>query len=177
MADVIRTERLDLVPLGPQTLRWIESGEVGAVERALASQVPVGWTDTIPARLRLEQLAADPSEQPWLVRAMVLRQARHVVGSVGFHGPPDGRGRVELGYDVISAHRRRGYAREAILGLTRWALATDRARICAASVSPDNAPSIALVRSLGLEHVGERVDDVDGLELVFERPLPLRDPG
>lgn len=69
MAEVIRTERLDLIPLEPQTLPWIESGEVAAVERALASQVPVGWTETIPARLRLEQLAADPSVQPWLVRA------------------------------------------------------------------------------------------------------------
>ena len=67
--------------------------------------------------------------------------------------------------------------REAILGLTDWAFATGRARVCAASVSPDNTPSIGLVHSLGFEHVGERIDDVDGLEHVFERPLPLHDPG
>jgi len=34
---------------------------------------------------------------------------------------------------------------------------------------------MALVRSLGFRHVGEQIDEVDGLELVFERRLPLDD--
>ena len=175
MADVVTTERLDLIPLEPPILRWIESGDVAAVERAIGARVPAGWTETIPARLRLEQLAADASEQPWLVRAMVLRQSGQVVGSVGFHARPDEHGRVELGYDVVPAHRRKGYAREAILALTRWVVGTQGARICVASISPDNAASIALVRSLGFRRIGERIDDVDGLEYVFERAFPLSD--
>jgi hypothetical protein len=32
------------------------------------------------------------------------------------------------------------------------------------------------VRSLGFRQVGEQIDEVDGLELVFERALPL-EPG
>jgi RimJ/RimL family protein N-acetyltransferase len=171
--DVITTERLDLVALEPPTLRAIESGDVKAVERALAASIPAGWTEAIPARMRLAQLAADPSEQPWLVRAMVLRETREVVGSVGFHAPPDERGRVEVGYDVTPAHRRRGYAREAILALTGWAFGSGRARVCVASISPANAASLMLARSLGFERVGEQIDEIDGLEHVFERALPL----
>jgi hypothetical protein len=34
-------------------------------------------------------------------------------------------------------------------------------------------PSPALVRSFGFRHVGEQIDEIDGLELVFERRLPL----
>jgi ribosomal-protein-alanine N-acetyltransferase len=170
---VIATERMDLVLLPPALLRLIAGGRNAELERALGTRVPKGWADGIPASLRLEQLAADPSEEPWLVRAMVLRAPRRLVGSVGFHQPPDGSGRAEIGYDVVAAERRKGYAREAIRGLTEWAFATGRAHICVASISPDNTPSLALVRSLGFRHVGEQIDEVDGLELVFERRLPL----
>jgi hypothetical protein len=70
-ADVIITVRLDLIPLEPVILGLIERDDVTTVERALSVRVPVGWTQTIPARVRLEQLAADRSEQPRLVRALL----------------------------------------------------------------------------------------------------------
>jgi ribosomal-protein-alanine N-acetyltransferase len=133
----------------------------------------LGSWPPLPASLRREQLAADPSEAPWLVRAMVLRAPRQVVGSVGFHAPPDRNGRVEIGYDVVVTERRKGYAREGVRGLAARAFATGEAQVCVASISPDNAASLALVRSLGFRQVGQQIDDVDGLELVFERPLPL----
>jgi ribosomal-protein-alanine N-acetyltransferase len=173
VAAVIATERMDLVTLPPGLLRLIERGQIGELESTLGAHVPDGWADAIPASLRLEQLSADPSEEPWLVRAMMLRAPRRVVGSVGFHAPPDRRGRVEIGYDVVATERRKGYAREGVHGLAAWAFATGRAHICVASISPGNAPSLALVRSLRFRHVGQQIDDVDGLELVFERPLPL----
>jgi [ribosomal protein S5]-alanine N-acetyltransferase len=176
VAVVIFTERLELVPLAPGLLASIARGDASVAARRLDAAVPEGWTDTIPARERLEQLAADPSEQPWLVRAVVARAPRHVVGNVGFHGAPDEEGRVEIGYGIVASRRRRGYAREAITGLADWAFATGEARVCVASVSPRNAASLALVRSLGFRQVGDQIDEVDGLELVFERALPL-EPG
>jgi ribosomal-protein-alanine N-acetyltransferase len=173
MAVVIFTERLELVPLPPGLLESIARGDASAAAHRLDATVPEGWTDTIPAQGRLEQLATDPSEEPWLVRAIVLRAPRRVVGNVGFHGPPDDKGRVEIGYGIIPLQRRQGYAREAIAGLTDWAFATGEARVCVASVSPRNAASLALVRSLGFQQVGEQIDERDGLELAFERVLPL----
>jgi RimJ/RimL family protein N-acetyltransferase len=176
IAPVIFTERLELVPLAPAILESIARGDASVAARRLDAEVPEGWTDTIPARERLEQLAADASEQPWLVRAVVLRAPRRVVGNVGFHGPPDEAGRVEIGYGIMPPDRRKGYAREAIAGLTDWAFATGEARVCVASVSPRNAASLALVGSLGFRQVGEQIDELDGLELVFERAMPL-EPG
>jgi RimJ/RimL family protein N-acetyltransferase len=154
-------------------LRAVAGGELAEVERQLAAPIGAGWEDGVPAEYRLAQLAADPTEQPWLVRAMVLREPRRVVGSIGFHAPPDDRGRVEVGYGVVAAERRRGYAREALHALLDWAWATGRARTCVASVSPDNAPSLALIGAFGFQRVGEQIDEIDGLEWVFERPLPL----
>ena len=172
MADSIATPRLTLVPLTPSLLRAVAGGDLAEVERRLGARVGTGWEEGVPARLRLEQLAADASAQPWLVRAMVAPAPRQVVGCVGFHAPPDDDGRVEIGYDVVASERRKGYAREGIQALLDWAWATGRARTCVASVSPDNAPSLALVRSFGFRHVGEQIDEIDGLELVFERRLP-----
>jgi RimJ/RimL family protein N-acetyltransferase len=75
-----------------------------------------------------------------------LRQSGRV-GSVGLHGPPD-HARLEIGYEVVPAKRRSGFAREAVLGLTTWAHATNRARGCRVSITPDNLRSLALARSL-----------------------------
>jgi RimJ/RimL family protein N-acetyltransferase len=176
VATVITTERLDLATLPPTLLRLIAHGDLAGLASALRAPIPAGWTDGIPASLRLAQLEADPSEEPWLVRAMVLRSPRRLVGSIGFHQPPDPNGRVEIGYDVVASERRNGYAREAIHGLTAWAAGTGRAHVCVASISPDNTPSLALIRSLGFRQVGEQIDEVDGLELVFERAVPLGGP-
>jgi ribosomal-protein-alanine N-acetyltransferase len=171
--DVIITPRLKLVSLTPSLLRAVAGGDLAEIERQLDAPVGAGWEEGVPAQRRLKQLAADPSEQPWLVRAVVARTPARVVGSIGFHAPPDAHGRVEIGYDIVTGERRKGYAREAVHGLLDRAWATGHVRICVASVSPQNAPSLALIRAFGFRRVGEQMDEIDGLEWVFERPLPL----
>jgi ribosomal-protein-alanine N-acetyltransferase len=57
--------------------------------------------------------------------------------------------------------------------LLDWAWANGRERTCVASVNPHNAASLAVVRAFGIRQVGEQIDEIDGLEWVFERPLPL----
>ena len=78
-----------------------------------------------------------------------------------------------IGDDIVVSERRKGYASEGIRALLDWAWATGRVQTCVASVSPHNAPSLALIHSFGFRHVGEQIDEIDGLELVFERRLPL----
>lgn len=43
-----------------------------------------------------------------------------------------------------------------------------------ASVSPLNAPSLAVVRKLGFVQTGVQVDEIDGVELVFEVTDPTK---
>jgi len=171
---VITTPRLKLVSLTPSLLHAVASGHLTEVERQLNARVGVGWEEGVPAERRLEQLAADPSEQPWLVRAVLAMTPPRVVGSIGFHSPPDDYGRVEIGYDIVAGERRKGYAREAVQALLDCAWATGRARTCIASVSPHNTPSLAVIRAFGFRRVGEQIDEIDGLEWVFERALPAR---
>jgi RimJ/RimL family protein N-acetyltransferase len=126
--------------------------------------------DTWLWTLRLGQLIGEPECAPWLVRAVVVAEgeaAGTVVGHAGFHGPPDPRGMVEVGYRITPEHRRRGLAHAALGELLAYARAHG-ATIARASISPDNAASLALAGSYGFTQIGEQVDEVDGLELVFE---------
>jgi RimJ/RimL family protein N-acetyltransferase len=163
--------RLDLVSMSPEFMTLSLSGELDAASRLIGAELPNGWPGTAARtlRLRLRQLAVDPAVQPWLLRAMVLRDpSRVVVGRIGFHAEPDPSGAVEIGYAVELAFRRRGFAEEAVRGMLDWALHEHGISLFIASVSPSNAASLALVSKFGFVQIGSQWDDEDGEELVFE---------
>lgn len=119
-------------------------------------------------------MAKDPGRLEWLPRAIVLRRReRPVIGHIGFHGPPGVNGpskpgALEVGYTVFEPFRRRGYATEAVAAILAWARDEHEIHDFVASVSPDNGPSLALVRRFGFRQTGRQWDDEDGEELVFE---------
>ncbi len=122
-------------------------------------------------RIRLEQVAATPSHLDWIARAALDPVTREVVGHVGFHGPPDELGIVEVAYSVDPRHRRRGYATAMLRAALEWAASEPSVRTVRATISPDNEASLATLRPFGFEHTGEQWDDEDGLELIFEREV------
>ena len=169
---IVSTPRLDLLPLSPPLVAALVRHDLPAA-RELAS-FPID-DDTFDGDehvlgLRHAQLTADPAEEPWLYRAAVLRSTGRVVGRIGFHAPPDAAGAVEIGYSVAPRYRSQGLATEMAIGLIRWG-AEHGATTCIASVRPDNAPSLAIVQRLGFVRTGEQMDEIDGLEWVFELGL------
>jgi RimJ/RimL family protein N-acetyltransferase len=90
-----------------------------------------------------------------------------VVGEAGFHGPPDGEVGVEIGYGVVTEYRRRGYAEEAARALMAWAAAEQGITRFRASISPQNIPSLNLIRKLGFVLIGTHQHEVRGEELIF----------
>jgi RimJ/RimL family protein N-acetyltransferase len=120
-------------------------------------------------RIRHDQVLADPDAADWVARAALV--GGEVVGHVGFHGPPDDAGMVEVAYSVDSALRRRGHARRLLAAALEWAASEPAVRTVRASISPDNVASLATLRPFGFSRVGEQWDDEDGLETVYERPV------
>lgn len=110
---------------------------------------------------------------------MVLREARRLIGHIGFHtGPgaeylrelsPDG---IEFGYTVFEEHRRRGFATEASDALMNWARTEHGFKHFVVSISPENVPSLALAAKFGFRKIGSHIDEVDGLEEIYERVVP-----
>lgn len=162
--------------MSSEFMRASLDGDLGRAAELLGAVLPPDWPVAAVSTLRrrLRQLAHDPTEQPWLLRAMLSRSApRTLVGRIGFHAPPDARGALEIGYAVEAAYRRRGYASEAVEAMLAWARREHNIGWFVASVSPTNVPSLAIVKSFGFVQTGAQWDDEDGEELVFELHLPL----
>jgi RimJ/RimL family protein N-acetyltransferase len=93
-----------------------------------------------------------------------------VLAEVGFHGPPDTEGWVEIGYRVVAKYRRQGLAQEAALALLRWATGHGVSGV-KASVSPHNAASIGLLDKLGFINAGRYEHRSLGEQLIYRRKL------
>jgi [ribosomal protein S5]-alanine N-acetyltransferase len=119
---------------------------------------------------RLAQMASDPGQTRWMLPKAVVGDEGLVVGHAGFHGPPDEVGMVEIGYSIDPRFRRQGYARSALIELLRRAAAEPSVATVRATISPDNAASLATISGFGFVEVGEQWDEQDGRELVFEVP-------
>lgn len=165
-APSVRLPLLDAIALEALVRRDLAaaSAAAGVALPAWFPENELLWT------LRLGQVLGEPGHAPWLTRVVIDAATGAAVGLAGFHGPPDERGMVEVGYETDPAQRRRGYARAAVLGLIDLAGAGG-ATVVRASVAPGNAPSLGLIDQLGFVHVGEQMDEIDGLELVFERQV------
>ena len=176
---MIASDRLDLVLLSHDAIEALLEGRRADAERDLDAVIPGDWPDehdTRFLRYRQRQLERAPQAEPWLVRAVILRELRLMIGHAGFHGQPGVNGKqdpeaVELGYTIFESHRGRGFATEAAQALMRWAAEERGIHRFFASVSPTNAPSLAIVAKLGFVQTGEQWDEEDGLELVFERSV------
>jgi RimJ/RimL family protein N-acetyltransferase len=168
----IHSAHLDLVSVGLDFVSAALAGRIEEAERCVGVKLPPGWEREAESALRYRraQMEADPSTRPWLLRLMVVRATGEMAGYVNFHGPPENRGWVEIGYQVRPEFRRRGYAFEAAIAMFEWAAEQGVGRF-RASVSPDNEPSLAMVRKMGFHRIGEQMDEIDGLEYVFEASL------
>jgi [ribosomal protein S5]-alanine N-acetyltransferase len=169
----IRTARFELVSMSMRFMRLLLAREIEAAAEEIGASVSVELRDQLDnfLQFRIADLEVDASAQPWLGRAIVLTEAdgaRRVIGTAGFHAPPDEEGRVEIGYRVEPAYRRQGVATEVVRALFDWAAREHGVQRFRASVSPLNMPSLAIVRRLGFRQVGVQIDDIDGKELVFE---------
>lgn len=179
----IATPRLDLAPFSTAFLRASLAGDLDHAAALLDARLPADWP-TYPEtfQLRRLQLEADPSLQPWLLRGMVVRATRQLVGHIGFHTGPDPEylrdiapGGIEVGYTVLAPFRRQGFATEAAIGLMHWARDQQGIQCFVVSIRPDNLPSLAMAAKLGFTRIGEHLDEVDGLEHVFQLDLPPAD--
>jgi RimJ/RimL family protein N-acetyltransferase len=169
----IETPRFELVSMTMAFMQALIERDLATAAREAGAIVPVDLPDELEHFLdyRTAQLRADPSIQPWIGRLIVLDDAhgRRVIGTIGFHGPPDDDGRVEIGYRVQPEYRRRGVATETVQALIDWAYREHPITRFRASTAPDNLASRAVLAKFGFRQVGTQMDDLDGLELVFER--------
>ncbi|MCW5880542.1 MAG: GNAT family N-acetyltransferase [Anaerolineae bacterium] len=176
-STVIETDRLVLIPMTTAFFEACLAGDLDTASQVIGLRVPEDWLlEGAVMRVFLERLRRDPAAQPWLMRGIGLRATGEMIGTLGFHLPPDAEylrgvapGGVEMGYTVFPAWRRQGYAREACAGLMGWATREQGITRFVVSISPENEPSLRLAAHFGFRKVGYHIDDEDGLEDIFVR--------
>jgi ribosomal-protein-alanine N-acetyltransferase len=173
MPDVpsIRTPRFELVSMSLPFMEALQAGDFERATLVIGAAVPADMTEGLDLFLefRTAQLRADPAVQPWLGRVIVLDDdgGRRVIGSIGFHGPPDGDGRVEVGYRIAPDYRRQGVATEAVRALFDWANREHGVTRFRAATNPGNFASQGVLARFGFRRVGIQIDELDGPEEVF----------
>lgn len=132
---------------------------------ALADAQPAGlvWIDGAPgpetvgaAGRTARAAAAGVHRPPWGIFAILRSRDGMALGSIGFHGPPDDNGLVEIGYDLSPSARGAGWATDAARLLAAWALTDPEVRTVLATTEPGNLPSQRVLERVGFTRVADR---------------------
>lgn len=171
---MILTQRLAMTPMSCELMRAIMAADWQQTDELLGTPFPVEWRNDGWEWLAPRVVEGDHDARllDWGTRLARLTDGRGpVVAEVGFHGPPDGAGWVEIGYRVVTGYRRHGLAEEACRCLLDWALTRGVAGVRAA-IAPANEASVRLAQKLGFARTGSAWHEVLGKQLIFERPRP-----
>ena len=141
----ITSDRLVLHPLGPRDAARIIAGRPGDGEH---------WHPEYPFADELDPLrslaAADSNRvDPVFTMYVIRRRADQLaIGGLGFFGPPDEDGTVEVGYGLVPAARGDGLATEALSAASVTAFASG-ARAIVADTTLDNVASQRVLEKAG----------------------------
>ena len=149
------TERLELRPLPALAAAALPENRAEA-SRALGVRLHAEWPHPELVGLLHRQAAASADTERFGVWVMIERNnSGNVIGDIGFHGPPDDAGAIEIGYSVVPDRRRDGYATEAANALIAWALSQHGVRVIVAGCDPNNIASIHTLERIGFRRSGE----------------------
>ena len=168
--DRIVAERVELrrVPVGLARV-LADPGADDPGSRSWARGFPLLGT-RMAARnfVRQAAVAAPGGSGQWGMFQIILRETGEVIGDIGFHGPPDETGTVEIGYGIVEQYRGRGLAGESAVAICGLAWSRPEVSRIIARTEEGNAASAGVLR-----HAGFREDGAaDGLRnFSLDRPV------
>jgi RimJ/RimL family protein N-acetyltransferase len=117
---VLVTERLQLLPLPAAAAAVLPEDRAGAAT-LIGASVHDDWPHAeLLDMLPMQAAAQSEADELFGVWVIIERASASVVGDIGFFGPPDDNGVVEIGYSLVAPCRGHGYAGEAVRVLLEW---------------------------------------------------------
>ncbi|WP_157262233.1 GNAT family N-acetyltransferase [Pedobacter sp. PACM 27299] len=147
----ITTQRLYLLPFTLQMAREIMDGQFTSLF-ALGIKPGAGWPDEallecLPRIIaNLEKVPEPSGFESWMI---IDKSSKSLIGDAGFKGLPNADGIVDLGYAIVAAERRKGYAAEAAEGLIKWAFKQPEVKMITALCEHVNEGSTKTLTNLG----------------------------
>lgn len=159
--SALKTRRLTLLPVDRPLARALSTDRRRASELAeallhrdfpdieLAARLPAFAQRLDDASNAALGTTAPPDPGGWGLWLFRYTVERMVVGAATFTGPPNASGEVEIGYQIVPPHRRRGLTVEGCTALIEWAFHDSRTRAVLADCLPENLASIRTLEKLG----------------------------
>lgn len=148
----IETNRLTIIPLDSQNLAQ-------AIDhyQELEKNIGVKVTDKkldeemqYAMGVRLKKVLLDERNYLWLTNwAIVLKEDNCIIGYIMIKGFPNELGEVIVGYGVDEEFRCKGYASEALRGLSEWIFCEPKAKRIIADTEKENIGSHRVLEKVG----------------------------
>jgi ribosomal-protein-alanine N-acetyltransferase len=169
----IETVRLRLIPFSPADLLALIEGYQQFEKRfglRAAEDLRTLFVSEEVSPAWLTRLRKTSTADPWVHGfAVVDLESNSVIGSIGFKGPPDRDGVVEIAYGIAPAYQGKGYATEGAAAGVAFAFSNSGVHLIRAHTLPTRNASTRVLSKNGFERVGEVVDPEDGLVWRWER--------
>ena len=158
---MLETARLKIIPLTyPQLVKYLRA------EDRLENELGLEKTGRLIAedvKDMVENFTLPKMKSPgkhsylyytfWIV-VDKLRNA--IVAELGFKGPPDRDGAIEIGYGTMPDQRGKGYMTEAVGAIITWALQLEDVKSVLAETDQKNLASIRIVQKNGFEQYDKK---------------------
>lgn len=169
------SSRLRMIALDAPSLVSMSFGRA-ALERHLGLE-PHGWQLEEWVEIEIadamhfwsRNAREHPEHYPWATTWEIVLLPHNVsVGGMGFGGPPDELGYVQVGYSLDLRYRGQGIATEALQLLMNWAFGQPGVKAIYADTPKDNLPSQQVLIRSGFALKGET--DEGNLRWSFPKP-------
>ena len=160
------TSRLELIAANRELVhadRYARNLLPGLLEAGVPPEWPPPLNDNSTLEWTLNYIGSHPDELCWLMWYFILNPSgngRVVIGVGGFRGAPTSEGCVEVGYALLEAYQRKGFATEATNELIRWAFGHPTVRRVAAETYPHLRQSIRVLEKAGFSYIGSNTESL-----------------
>ena len=161
-AAMIQTKNLNLIPIQASDITYL----ISLYEKPEVRKELGGVLTKDQAKMRSESLIAHWKEYGIGFYMIYSKEKNTPMGYGGFrvfkNQHPDLEGKVEIGYVLDVPYWGQGYAKEAVQAWIKTGFEQFKFEDLTAIISPTNAASIAVVKKMGFEFLGQyKIDGVD----------------
>lgn len=151
----IETSNLLLIPVTYEITSSLLNGSIDEIKK-LGITADDNWPtndtlDILPIINKFLSIDKIPTGfEFWMI---VKKESMSIIGDIGFHGKPDEKGEVEIGYGLVENVRGQGIGSEALKAIVDWALSHPSVKIIKADCLLDNKASARILEKVGMREV------------------------
>ncbi|MEG1255356.1 GNAT family N-acetyltransferase [Clostridium sp.] len=151
----IHTDRLMLVPVTLEITKSLLAGNSKEVEK-LGIKTDKKWPrkdtmDILPIiNNSLERDKIPSGFEFWMI---VKKDNMQVIGDIGFHGKPNEKGEVEVGFGLVEHERAKGFGFESLNAIMDWLSFKESVKVIKADCLINNKPSARILEKAGMREI------------------------